>query len=421
MEFGPILRSMSRNKVRYGLIVAEVALTLAIVANCVNLIGGAKRDMAKESGFDDDNIVWVRSTPFAEAFKEDGYLDNGVHADLATLRAVPGVRAASNTYFLPWQGGGSSMESRVAGSKSEFLRNQVYNADESTVDALGAHLVAGRNFRHDEIDIETQRLRDLGKKNRDRTADGRVTDVFTQEILITRAYAELAFKDPAPLGKELEDNDGDRYRIVGVIDRFYNPYGWPIHEYAIFFPNHSRSFQGGASYLVRVDPGKMATVRPQLEKALLASNAGRNIRVQEVSQIKERFQSQSALLIRILSLVIGLLLFVTSLGIVGLTVFSVSERTRQIGTRRALGAQRADILRYFLLENWLVTTMGLVLGVGLAYALNVALVARGNGTRIDPMLVVLGVALLWVAGLAATFFPARRGARVAPAVATRNV
>jgi putative ABC transport system permease protein len=165
----------------------------------------------------------------------------------------------------------------------------------------------------------------------------------------------------------------------------------------------------------------MATVRPQIEKAMLASNAGRNIRVQEISQIKEGFQSQSALLIKILSLVIGMLLFVTSLGIVGLTVFSVAERTRQIGTRRALGAQKADILRYFLLENWLVTTMGLVLGVGLAYALNVALVTRGSGTRIDPMLVVIGVALLWAAGLAATFFPARRGARVAPAVATRNV
>lgn len=421
MEFGPILRSMSRNKVRYGLIVAEVALTLAIVANCVNLIGDARRDMAKESGFDDENIVNVRSTPFAEAFKEEGYLDNALHADLATLRAIPGVRSATNSYFLPWQGGGSSMESRVAGSKGEYLRNQIYSADESTVDALGARLIAGRNFTHSEIDQESVRLRDLGKKNRERTPDGRVTEIYVQDVLITRAYAELAFKDPAPLGKELEDNDGDRYRVIGVLDRFYNPYGWPIHEYAMFFPNHSRSFQGGSAYLVRVEPGKMATVRPQIEKAMLAANSGRNIRVQEVSEIKERFQSQSALLVRILSLVIGLLLFVTSLGIVGLTVFSVAERTRQIGTRRALGAQKGDILRYFLLENWLVTTMGLVLGVGLAYALNVALVTRGNGTRIDPMLVVLGVGLLWAAGLAATFFPARRGARVAPAVATRNV
>jgi putative ABC transport system permease protein len=165
----------------------------------------------------------------------------------------------------------------------------------------------------------------------------------------------------------------------------------------------------------------MAAVRQQVEKALLSADNGRNVTVQGLPEIKSRFQAQSALLVRILSLVIFLLLFVTSLGIVGLTVFSVAERTRQIGTRRALGARKADILQYFLLENWIVTTMGLALGVALAFGLNLALVARLNGTKIEPGLVILGVALLWVAGLAATYFPARKGARVAPAVATRNV
>jgi hypothetical protein len=78
MEFGPILRSMRRSKVRYGLIVAEVALTLAIVANCVNMIRDYRRQLAIQSGFDDENIVRVTSRPFAAAFKEDGYLDNSL-------------------------------------------------------------------------------------------------------------------------------------------------------------------------------------------------------------------------------------------------------------------------------------------------------------------------------------------------------
>ena len=112
MEFGPILRSMRRSKVRYGLIVAEVALTLAIVANCVNMIRDSRRQMAIKSGFDDDNIIRVASRPFAPAFKEDGYLDNSLRQDMAVLRAIPGVKAVSNTRFLPWQGGGSSMETR---------------------------------------------------------------------------------------------------------------------------------------------------------------------------------------------------------------------------------------------------------------------------------------------------------------------
>lgn len=421
MEFGPILRAMKRNKVRYGLIVAEVALTLAIVSNCVNMIGDARREMAKPSGFDDDNILSVRSTPFSPAFKEDGYSDNALRQDLDILRRIPGVRAVSNTRFLPWQGGGSSMETRVAGSRGDYLRNQVYNADEGTLDTLGTHLVEGRNFTRTEVESDTVRLRELLKANRERTADGRVVAPISQDVIISRAFAALLFADGKALGKNIEDNDGDRYRIVGVIDHFYNPYGWPIHEYAMFFPNFSSSFQGGSAFLVRVEPGKMAVVRQQAEKALLAGNTGRNVTVKELSEIKEQFQSQSALLVKILSLVIALLLFVTCLGIVGLTVFSVAERTRQIGTRRALGARRLDILGYFLLENWLVTTMGLVLGVALAYGLNVALVTRLNGTRIGAGLVAMGVALLWIAGLGATYFPARKGARVAPAVATRSV
>lgn len=422
MEFGPIFRSMRRNKVRYGLIVAEVALTLAIVANCVNMIRDYKRQLAIDSGFDDDHIIRVTSRPFAPAFKEDGYLDNSLRQDLAALRAIPGVKAVSNTRFLPWQGGGSSMETRPLGSKQEMLRNQFYNADESTLAALGVRLIEGRNFTREETESETLRIRALFAKPRPSGADGTPLEKTSQDIIISKAFAKLLFPpDGKALGKRTEDTDGDQYTIVGVIDRFYNPYGWPIHEYVMFFPNYSRSFQGGTGYLVRTEPGKMAAVQASIEKALLAADRGRTIQVQELTQIKARFQSRSALLVTILSTLIVLLLFITSLGIVGLTVFSVNERTRQIGTRRALGAQRGDIMRYFLLENWIVTTLGLTLGILLAFALNVVLVARVNSPKMDPSLVAGGLLLLWIAGLAATFVPARRGARVAPAVATRNV
>jgi putative ABC transport system permease protein len=421
MEFGPILRSMRRNKVRYGLIVAEVALTLAIVANCVNMIRDFRRQLAIDSGFDDDNIIRVTSRPFANAFKEDGYLDNSVRQDLAALRAIPGVKAVSNTRFLPWQGGGSSMETRPLGSKGEMLRNQVYNADESTLDALGAKLIEGRNFTREETASETLRVRQIFAKARPSGADGKPLEKTSQDIIISKAFAQLLFPDGKALGKRTEDTDGDTYTIVGVIDRFYNPYGWPIHEYVMFFPTYSRSFLGGAGYLVRAEPGRKAAVQASIEKALLDEDSGRTVQVQPLTRIKEQFQSRSSLLVTILSLLIVILLFITSLGIVGLTVFSVNERTRQIGTRRALGAQRGDILRYFLLENWIVTTFGLALGIVLAFGLNVVLVARVNTPRMEPSLVAAGVFLLWIAGLAATFLPALRGAKVAPAVATRNV
>ena len=421
MEFGPILRTMRLNKVRYGLIAAEIALTLAIVVNCVNLIRDARKEMAIDSGFDDENLVSVRSMPFDKAFEEDGYYDNAVRQDLDVIRSVPGVVAVSNTRFLPWQGGGSSMETRIAGSKGEMVRNQVYNADESTLATLGARLIEGRNFTRDEVDAEVLRLRKLFNTERPRDSRGQPLEKISQDIIISKAFAKLLFPDGKALGRRLEDNDGDQYQIVGVIDRFYNPYGWPIHEYVIFYPTSSRNVPGWAPYLVRTKPGEKEAVAAAVEKKLLSSNNGRNVRTRTITDIKRQFQGQSTLLVTVLTVLIVLLVFVTSLGIVGLTVFSVTERTRQIGTRRALGAQRADILRYFLLENWIVTTIGLAVGALLAYGLNVFLVSKVNGAKMDPMLVLGGITLLWLTGLAATFVPARRGAAVAPAVATRNV
>ena len=127
------------------------------------------------------------------------------------------------------------------------------------------------------------------------------------------------------------------------------------------------------------------------------------------------------MLIATLNAVMGLLLLVTALGIVGLTSFSVAERRRQIGTRRALGATRRDVVRYFLLENWLVTTCGAVLGVGLALALNVGLLNVVEGSRIGWQVLAAGVVLLWAIGLGSALGPALRASQVAPAIATRNV
>src|SRR5688572_27546141 len=146
MEIGPIIRALGRNKTRFGLIALEIALTLAIVTNCVTMILYARKKMVRLSGFDDSNIVTLRSTPFDPAFREDGYLDNSVRADLEALRSMPGVLAASNSRFLPWQGGGSSTELRPAGGKGEMMRTQIYNADEATFDALGIKVVEGAAF-----------------------------------------------------------------------------------------------------------------------------------------------------------------------------------------------------------------------------------------------------------------------------------
>lgn len=421
MELGPIVRALRRNKTRFGLIALEIALTLAIVTNCVTMILEARKKMVRASGFDDANLVSVRSTPFDTAFKEEGYLDNALRADLEGLKTVPGVVAATNTRFLPWQGGGSSHELRPYGPKGAMLRTQIYGVDETTFETLGVPITEGRGFDRAQVDTDTRRLVDLFKAQRPVGEDGLPRDKFLQECVISRAFAKLAFGEGSPLGKTLEDSDGDLFRVVGVIDDFYNPYGWPIHEYAVFYANRARSYEGGAPYLVRTEPGRASELTRALEDKLIALNAGRNVRVRTMDEIKGQYFGGQRITVALMTGTVVLLVLVTSLGIVGLTSFSVTERTRQIGTRRALGARKADILRHFLLENWVVTTFGLVLGVGLAYGLNMGLMSGAAATKLGVPMVVSGVALLWLAGVLATLAPALRASRISPAIATRNV
>ena len=99
----------------------------------------------------------------------------------------------------------------------------------------------------------------------------------------------------------------------------------------------------------------------------------------------------------------------------------MTQRTRQIGTRRALGASKGDIISYFLIENWMITGFGLLFGLVLTYGLNYALVSFADGAKIDLKLLIAGSLLLWLTGVVAALAPAVRATSVSPEVATRTV
>ena len=126
-------------------------------------------------------------------------------------------------------------------------------------------------------------------------------------------------------------------------------------------------------------------------------------------------------MVKLLSAVITVLTGVTGLGIVGLAWFSVTQRRKQIGTRRALGATRWDIVRYFMVENWLITTAGLTIGLAGAIGLNWFLDTQYSVGRVPLWYLPLGMLALWALGQLAVLLPARRAANIPPAIATRSV
>ena len=114
------------------------------------------------------------------------------------------------------------------------------------------------------------------------------------------------------------------------------------------------------------------------------------------------------------------LLIVTAFGIVGLASFWVQQRTRMIGTRRALGATQGQILRYFQTENFLLTTMGIALGMVAAYAINQLLMSYYELPRLPWVCLPIGAASLWALGQVAVLGPARRAAALPPVVVMRG-
>jgi putative ABC transport system permease protein len=133
-----------------------------------------------------------------------------------------------------------------------------------------------------------------------------------------------------------------------------------------------------------------------------------------------RYRQERAGANMLIAVTIGLLL-VTASGIVGVASLWVAQRRKQIGIRRALGARRVDIIKYFVAENLIITTAGIVIGLAMAVGLNQYLVSKVELSRLPVEYLAGGVVVAWVLGLVAVMGPAWRAASVAPATATRSV
>jgi putative ABC transport system permease protein len=241
-------------------------------------------------------------------------------------------------------------------------------------------------------------------------------------VLVTRSFADKLFPDGDALGKAISNKDGTSVQtIVGIMKHMNN--SWPTSDIGrdlMLFPLRPGSAER-MRYLVRTSPGSLNQVSATLEDQLLASNPGRVITITTLAEVKaDTFDSEAALT-KIFGGVIVLLFVVTSLGIFGLASFSVTERTRQIGTRRALGATRVAILRYFMVENWVITGIGLTLGSGLAFGLNMGLASVADSPRLEMPLLLSGIVVFWLVGMLAALIPAMRAMLVSPVLATRSV
>ena len=409
MHIGPIFRALLNHRSRFWLITLEIALTLAIVCNCINMVLDQRGRMLRPTGLDEQHILVAEVEPFDKQFEDEQFLRTIYDEDLRKLRAVSGVRAVSAMSAVPLSGGGSATGRKAAGAEINTITAPYFVVGTDVLQTLGVELVEGRDFQPGDFPAD------------EGAASG--PEYKGANVILTRDLANLLYPEGHAVGRQIQSGGDDPQfdTVVGVIERMHG--AWPTSEVAervMLMPGNPAESRR-TNYFVRADPQAAATLAHTVEETLLAVHPGRLVRVQKLSTVKAETYAEQAAFSKLLGGMCVELILVTSLGIVGLTSFSVTQRTHEIGTRRALGATRAGILRHFLVENWVVTGIGLTLGLVLTLGLNFALAHWAEVPRIGVLHVVLGMGALSGAGLLAALAPALRAMLVSPVIATRNV
>lgn len=409
MQIKPILSALRRHKAGTFLIAMQIALTLAIVCNALFIIHQRVAHLSEPTGIDEDNIFIVQNEWVGKP--DSARIDAMMREDLQVLRQVPGVQDVTPSNSYPLRGGGWDDAIKLKPDQlQDTSGSTIYFADEHFIDTLGLKLIAGRNFRADEIGHMDMRYK-----------------LAPPIVIVTKALADKLFPSGDAVGKTIYMVGGPA-TIVGEVELLQ---AQSVSQWASGFAYRSviiperLNLSLGSFYIVRTRPGQLDTAMPAAEKALFAHNPRRVISddngmlsFREVRSRAYESDRGMAILMGVISVV---LLAVTAAGIVGLTSFWVGQRRRQIGVRRALGATKQDILRYFMTENLLISGVGVLAGAVLAIAMNLWMVTRFEMHHLSLAYLVGGVVILLLLGQCAVLAPALRASRVPPVEATRSV
>ena len=400
---GPIIRALFKRKTAAILVMLEIAITLAIVSNALSLIATRSQQMARGSGTDETQVFFFGSVAIdAKSYNASA----AFNADRARLLAIDGVENAYATDSLPLSGSGSNTSSQTGPDDDRGIMSATYYADENTLATLGVKLIAGRNFDALEITALAPRASEVPRV-----------------VMLSKALAEQLFPGASAIGKVLPGPGGNPNgpEIIGVYDRLQAPWSYSDEiENTTLLPFRPST---SINWVVRVKPGQLDRVQNLAREMLAKADRTRIIGTESRSIAdlrRESYAGDRAMIVLMSGLSI-LLVIITALGIVGMASFWVTQRTKQIGTRRALGATRAAIVREFQVENALLTTAGAALGVAMAYGLNYWFAKQASVAVLPALYVLVGIAIVFALGQIAVYRPAQRASQISPAIATRSV
>jgi len=389
-------------RVRDILSIAEIAIAVTVVCGAGLLVNSFIRLTSTNPGFETRSILTMDLSLFPADYPDEQRAVRFYDELTGKIRALPGVEASSFIAFMPMRGGGAGTYYWRA-DRSQPKRGTELVAD--------VRIVQRNYFETLRIPLTRGRMLDA----RDMRPDA------PRAYIVSEALAREMFPNEDPLGKSLivRMDDEKPGEIVGVVADIRHQNLEKVERATVYYPHAQLPMRWG-SLVIRtavppetiVEPVRsiVREMDPKLPIAELATMQ------HWVNQTLARPRFQTLLLAAFGALALGLAV----LGIYGVMSYAVAQRTREIGIRMALGARLADVYRIVLSRGFALTVIGLAIGLAGAFALSRTLETMLYEVRPhDPATFAAVACGVLATALAACLIPARRAARVDPAIALR--
>ena len=412
-------------RLRSALIVAEIAVSLALLAGAGLLLRSFGRLRSADIGVQTDNVLTMRLNLPRTTYKTPEVEQHFFDELLARIRQIPGVlaTAASTETALA---GGSNGYIQVPGNTNPAVANQLVEVNYVTADyfrLFGIRLLEGRSFTAEDMQRTaeiTPKVEALYKAAKDPKSVVVPLDL-TFVTVINQTMAKTFWPNQDPIGKTFT-SFGPRRIVIGVVSDEKQE---SIREQSMpenYFPLAMALDEPGASARISVKtaiaPGAVLIPIRDTLRDLDATLAVFHVRTMQ-EMVAENMQDTTLQTI-LIGIFAVLALALAAIGLYGVMSYLVKQRTHEIGIRMALGAGRSDLLKLVLGQGAKLIFTGLGIGIAAALGLTRLISAMLFGISPTDPLTILGVsALLTVVALFACYVPARRAMRADPIAALR--
>jgi predicted permease len=394
-----------RERVRAALVVVEVVASVVLLISAGLLVRAMGRIQATDPGFRADHVLTLRTALPVPRYDSTATRVNFYRQVLSHVRALPGVSNAAYATGLPMALRGGIWAVSVNGSGEPVSRTGSQNASLRFVTpaffaTLGIPLRRGRDI--DETDTENS----------------------PPAIVVSESFAKRYWPTADPLGQRVKIA-GEERTVIGVVGNVRVRGLERLSEPQVYVPsgqqpNRSPAFYMPKDLVVRsaTDPEPLLPAIRRIVHAVDADQPISNVRM--MTEIVADETASRAAQLRVLGALAAIAFLLAGVGIHGLLAFTVSQRSREIGVRMALGAQASDIVRMVVRQGVVLVAAGVVPGVLVAYwaARTMAALLAGVAPG-DPATFGAAVGLCLAMAVAGCLLPARRASRVSPVTAIR--